>query len=540
MKNSSPAGSRFLLSVSLLLGLPVLFGPTTPRSVSKAGNSNGEHSPVTYYVDSKQGADANAGTDPDKAWKTLDKINATTFQPGDSILLKAGSTWDGQLWPKGSGKDGQPIRLGMYGNGVKPLLRGNGKVEDVVLLRNQEYWEIRDLEITNTGPQPAPRRGVHVAADNFGEAHHLYICSLTIHDVSGADNVKDNGGIIYTSIGEKIPSRFVDLRIEDNEIYHVDRNGISGWSDLWERSRRYPSLGVVVRGNSLHDIGGDGIMITMTDGAVIEKNVVGHASQRSDGYNIAIWSWSADNTLIQYNEAYGTKGQRDGEGFDSDWNSKNTIIQYNYSHDNDGGFVLICNEGGHSSAENIGNVGTIVRYNISQNDRNRGVTLAGPVQDTLIYNNTFYVGEGRSSDVVLFTDWHGWPSKTGVYNNIFYAVGSAVIGHAVSRDNEGVHTSASGLGESRESEFDANVYFGKIVAPQEARGLTIDPRFEAAGQGRTGRESLAGYALQTGSTAAGSGRSVADNGGKDFWGHSLEGCRAIDRGAIQSSKCKTP
>jgi hypothetical protein len=104
---------------------------------------------------------------------------------------------------------------------------------------------------------------------------------------------------------------------------------------------------VVVRGNSLYDIGGDGIVVVATDGAVVEDNVVAHANQRSEGYNVAIWAWSADNTLIQQNEAYGTKGQRDGEGFDSDWNSRNTMIQYNYSHDNDGGFLLICNEGGH-------------------------------------------------------------------------------------------------------------------------------------------------------------------------------------------------
>jgi hypothetical protein len=81
--------------------------------------------------------------------------------------------------------------------------------------------------------------------------------------------------------------------------------------------------------------------------------------------------------VIQYNEAYGTKGQRDGEGFDSDWNSKNTLIQYNYSHDNDGGFLLICNEGRRDPAENAGNTGTIARYNISQNDRTRGITLTG-------------------------------------------------------------------------------------------------------------------------------------------------------------------
>src|SRR5215472_16367327 len=51
--------------------------------------------------------------------------------------------------------------------------------------------------------------------------------------------------------------------------------------------------------------------------------------------------------VFQYNEAYLTRGTRDGEGFDSDYNSRNAIFQHNYSHDNEGGFMLICNDGHH-------------------------------------------------------------------------------------------------------------------------------------------------------------------------------------------------
>jgi hypothetical protein len=54
------------------------------------------------------------------------------------------------------------------------------------------------------------------------------------------------------------------------------------------------------------------------------------------------------------------------------------IIPYNCSRDNDGGFLLICNEGGDSPEKSAGNIGTIVRDNISQNDRTRGITLPAP------------------------------------------------------------------------------------------------------------------------------------------------------------------
>src|SRR5205823_7518603 len=367
-----------------------------------------------------------------------------------------------------------------------------------------------------------------------------YIRSLTIHDVNGVngvDSLKSNGGINYTSTWDTKPSRFVDLRIEDNEIYHVDRSGIFGWSEEWMRSKWHPSLGVIVRGNQLHDIGADGIVVAATDGALVENNVVGHASQRSEDYNVAIWAWSADNTIIQYNEAYGTKGQRDGEGFDSDWNSRNTVIQYNYSHDNDGGFLLICNEGGHTSEESAGNTGTIVRYNISQNDRTRGINIAGPVKDSLIYNNTIYVGPEHSVDLLLFSDWHGWSASSHFYNNIFYVAGTARFSHGVSRASDGAYVSARGFGMSKDNLFDANDYYGVEVPANDPHALTVDPRLIAPGQGTDGILSLTGYRLQAASPARKNGKPIEKSGEQDLWGHTVPSCGATDRGALQSHDC---
>jgi len=503
---------------------------TTPQVPAKGSS--------IYYVDSRDGNDANTGTAPGAAWRTLEKVNATTFRPWDTILLRSSSVWRGQLWPKGSGTEGHPIRVGTYGGGVKPVVNGEGLVEDAVLLKNQEYWEIENLEVTNTGPTRAVRRGVHLALENFGDAHHIYIRSLTIHDVNGVDSLKSNGGINYTSTWDTKPSRFVDLRIEDNEIYHVDRSGIFGWSEEWMRSKWHPSLGVIVRGNQLHDIGADGIVVAATDGALVENNVVGHASQRSEDYNVAIWAWSADNTIIQYNEAYGTKGQRDGEGFDSDWNSRNTVIQYNYSHDNDGGFLLICNEGGHEITENAGNSGTIVRYNISRNDRSRGITIAGPVKNTLVYNNTIYTGPDRTLDMLLFADWNGWSEDTYFFNNIFFAAGPAQFSHGVSRASDGAYTTAPGLEPSKNNIFESNLYYGVNPPPGDKGALTADPKLVDPTRGGMGRFSLSGYHLQPTSAARASGKVIQNNGRRDFWGHAVPSCNKTDRGASQSDNCE--
>jgi hypothetical protein len=48
--------------------------------VSAASQSGGHQ---TYYVDSSTGDDGNNGLSPAKAWKSLDKVNRASFQPGD-------------------------------------------------------------------------------------------------------------------------------------------------------------------------------------------------------------------------------------------------------------------------------------------------------------------------------------------------------------------------------------------------------------------------------------------------------------------------
>lgn len=496
-----------------------------------ASSGNGQN----YYVDAFSGSDTNAGKSPTSAWRSLARVNSTTFEPGDHILLKSGEAWTGQLSPKGSGTADNPIVIDKYGSRALPIINGAGLADDAVLLKNQEYWEIRNLEITNKGPAPAIRRGVHVVAENIGELHHVYIQNLRVHDVNGSEKEKVNGGIDYSAIGDIRPSRFVDLRIEGNRIWHVDRSGIFGWSTHWTRSKWYPSLGVVIRDNVLDDIGGDGIVNVATDGAVVEYNVVSRASQRSQDYNVGIWPWSADNTVIQFNEVYGTRGQHDAEGFDSDWNSRNTIIQYNYSHDNDGGFLLICNEGSQSPKESAGNVGTIVRYNVSQDDHHRGIKLSGPVQDTLIYNNTIYVGKGEDVDLVLHTDWTGWASNTYFFNNIFYVEGTARFAYGVTGNKDGSYLSAPGPGKSVNNVYDFNVYFG-LKPADDPHSITSDPLLVNPGRAHIGRSTTAGYALRNGSPAIDSGKSIEHNGGKDFIGTPVPQSKAIDRGAFESRR----
>jgi len=83
----------------------------------------------TYYISSTSGNDNNDGQSSEKAWKSLSKISQKTtsqnpFQPGDSVLLKRGDRWNGQIRLQAIGTAEKPVTLGAYGQGQKPLLYG--------------------------------------------------------------------------------------------------------------------------------------------------------------------------------------------------------------------------------------------------------------------------------------------------------------------------------------------------------------------------------------------------------------------------------
>jgi hypothetical protein len=429
---------------------------------------------ATYYVDSAQGSDANPGTTQSAPWKSLAKISAIQFKTGDRILLHAGSVWNEQLKLQSSGAPNAPILIDRYGDGPLPRIDANGSVDDAVLLRNVQQIELRHLEITNRADAPAVRRGVHIALDNFGTATHIVVSGLYIHDISGTNQKKDNGGIIFSNNGDTKPSRFDDLLIENNIIWKVDRSAIAGQSYHWRRDRWFPSLHVVIRGNYIEDIGGDGIVPWATDRALVEYNIARRCNMRANSFNAGIWQWSTDNTLLRWNEASDTHDTHDGQGFDSDYNSRGTTFEYNYSHDNQGGFMLICSPGKRDPAQNIGNTGTIVRHNISRNDRTRIFHISA-VENVRVQDNAIYVGPGLDVQMVLASNWSGWTDGAVFSGNRFYVDGVARYGHATASHPDGTYDTAPGWAPAKNIVFTGNQYFGKqIDRPEDPTGK-VDP-----------------------------------------------------------------
>lgn len=500
-----------LLAIVLISGAGISVGVDEWKTVAATAGT-------VYYVDAVDGDDSNSGTTESSAWRTLNKVNATTFLPGDTILFKAGGVWKGTLYPKGSGADGSPIKIDKYGSGPKPLIAGNG-ASAAVYFYSQEYWEVRNLEITNYADTQGERRGIHVAGSSGGWNNpkvyrHFVFEHLDIHSVKGSlsmDYAHNGGIIIWDPSWNYIVT---DVTIKNNKIYSLDSVGVylNGGSKGFSFNNR-------VADNVMYDIGGDGAIVLNTTNGVIERNVVYDTHKRSSSYHVPLWFFESKDSVIQYNEVFNTHPGGDAMAYDADYKSEGTIIQYNYSHNNAGGMTLAVNDGTNPANYNRN---TVIRYNISQNDLGAVFNFSGTPENTHIYNNTVYIPPNSTTKVVDTLNWGGWAKDTIYTNNIIVNLG----------------TGGYNFGSSTGNVFDNNLFYGNhptSVLNLDNNKIVADPMLAAAGTGRIGRDTLGGYQLLAGSPAIGSGKMIPGNGGLDFFGNPVPSDQAPNIGAYEGS-----
>jgi hypothetical protein len=485
--------------------------------------------PATFYVDSENGDDSADGMTPETAWKTLTKVNETQLIGGDRILLKAGSVFEDQaLSIKSGGTAENPIIIDMYDGdvvgaeaGERPHIKGNGKnsfeyqgnqISYGLHIKNASHVQVNNVEISNQGDTRKLSVGLCVEAAGCGVMQGVHINNVYIHDVNGTYEEKTlpNGGLYYVVSDHSNNTRFDDIQVVNNIVKRVSRTGISvgmtSSTDLWdghggiipqEVLDAYGHTNVLIRNNYVEEAGGDAIVPMFSIKPVIEYNISNGASQNTKHtsmYNAGIWPWRCEDAVFQYNECYGTILNGDGQAYDCDW-SRGTIYQYNYSHDNEGGFILIC------QSEVLD---SIVRYNISQNDQ-RCLFLASNTHNADVYNNTFYIGEGLDTEVV--EDVGGVAT---LKNNIFYNLGTST-------------TTTWG----RNFSYENNLYYGYDSTPEDSRKIIADPMFTDPGTGGTGVlgdsaiDTLGGYRLQEDSPAIDAGLEIENNGGRDYFGTPL-------------------
>lgn len=443
-----------------------------------------------FYVSSLHGDDRNDGTSEESPFRSLKMINRQKRAPGDKILLERGSVFQEEyLHIFGGGTKASPVTVDAYGEGEMPVIAAEGSglwyqnygahldspahvwkgyVSSAVLLHDAEYITVRNIEITNNVLLEGEyynqgdlmnRTGVSIVAKDRGTLHQIELEGLYVHDVTGNvyDKHLNNGGIYACALTPKNEERTGIARYDGLYIHHCKVERCRRWGIaagytyrhgefttleiLDETAQAYGSVNVRIEHNRLKDIGGDGItpmycfhpliQYNVSENIALEMNpeVYTEAGERAGMTAAAMWPWKCKGALFQYNEAFSTRFNQDGEAWDAD-SGDGTIYQYNYSHDNEGGCIMFC------EGESVNN---IFRYNISVNDRTGTVTPVRNV-DAHIYNNTFIIPEGVpfirqgmseggmlvENNIIINTgktarneDWHHQTEKAVYHNNLY-------------------------------------------------------------------------------------------------------------------------
>ena len=492
----------------------------------------------TYFV-SAQGNDSADGLSVATAWKSIEKVNSVTFLPGDRILFRKGDTFYGQIAVKGSGEEGRPITMSSYGEGSGRPVINLGSAEGAgILMENVSHWEVYGMEVVSYEPYKIGigRQGIVVRVSDGGSFDHFVIKDNYVHDIWGQlggnglyVNYSSSAILVHTArqasgraiTGPNEPTVINDVLIEGNRIERVDKCGI-----VCRGARN----NVVVRGNYMDNIGGDGIFVNGPYRGLIEYNEIHRSCMRAgfpdlpgdDGWwphVAACWIQNTEETIMQFNEVYDTaRNLYNGDGFayDFDFNCKRCICQYNYSKNNHGLMLLMYN-----IFENV------TRYNISENDHTHLIQMQGPLEgdNSLVYNNVFYVDYGLA-DIDFFLTREPELLGAKFYNNIFYATGQGRFRTVYSSGDTQVRNYDEELKPDLApgTLFLHNCYYGpwKNGLPDDPEALVADPKFVAPGTGGTGLATLSGYKLREDSPCINTGMYVPDNGGRDFFGQSLE------------------
>lgn len=456
-----------------------------------------------YFVDSAA-SDGGTGTQ-DKPFNSLDSINAITFGPGDKILIKSGSTFTGQLYPKGSGSEEAPIIIDMYSGDTKPYIDGNGRSSSAspgttattpfgqaaaaVYLLNSEYIEINNLEVSNWsgttdwsatisgGADGAERSGIRVEATGGGTFNHIYIKNCYVHDVRGVNkqnyswSVKPvSGG--STFFGGRVTHRtgginFVSYTGRDTTSSEAGTNGNAGaiTDDM-------PTIfnDILINGNTIERAQANGITTTNYRGELDDRthrhtNVVITNNTISGVTRSGIITLYTSGVLVDGNDVsdFQQVTAADDYGYGCGiWADRANDLLYQNNHVYDGNTTA---DGEAFNFDDMTENG-ILQNNYSHNNTGGGILLhirSGSYNrgHTIRYNlsvNDAFTFSGSNVDGSSAPDqWQAWLFLVGDSD------GGAYLEDASVHNNTVVNTYATRIFTARETSATADIDFTNNV-----------------------------------------------------------------------------
>lgn len=376
-----------------------------------------------YYVDSGGGDDDNTGTSESSPWKTLDQVSSMTYQPGDSIYFKRGSSYTGTVTINGDGTASNPITISTYGDGSAPRFTSEG-----YYFNNGNAMRIRgDFQIVENlfFHHSAPAPGGDVSFEQIWTVGALHVSLGNDHVVIRNNEFANNPKAIQSYSEHSL--------ITHNYIHDVNSAQAGGWlsEPYWGPIGIQLGIGnQEISFNTIENMyivggewGGDGGAIEIDDGRNHKDNI--HIHHNTTYHNmgfleISYWDdiafRSTINILIDHNVS------RDYQDFVLWWapttNSaieNNTIIRTDnqFTGPFDGVFIIDAPPGDIRLMKNI---------IVTDNDLTEAIFIEGfdgGVHDVTRTNNIYWdvvdgdvnlglsFGPGEIEADPLFEDWEG-------------------------------------------------------------------------------------------------------------------------------------
>lgn len=379
-----------------------------------------------YYVNANQGSDnwngtvseggflpigcaddGNLSDCTDGPWQTVDKVNQSSFVPGDAIFFKRDDTFRDTLIIPSSGDAQNKITFTAYGSGNKPTFDQEYLRTYGIDSNEQTYIKLSDLEIKNT-----VWHGIRVRMSDFLLPANIIVDNVFVHNAGFGAAIGRHGITIFAS----------NVTLTNSEISFAIGDGVFARGHNLEIG--YCNIHDIDQGNGT----GDNIQINLdADNYYVHHNILDHANSTNKGCFIA--SDSDDpgeppvNGLFEYNTCItnGVFGVSDlGAGttmrfntISSDsltgsaiiTNSANGLYYYNVIYNTNIAFYARSNEKGMKIYNNtIFNVARAVDSNITNSN----------TTEFEFINNIVHLG--TSGKVYVISDNSSFTSS----NNIFY------------------------------------------------------------------------------------------------------------------------
>ena len=364
-----------------------------------------------YFVNSL-GHDNDQGTRK-KPFKTIRKLESIHFEPGDSIFLQAGNSFNGTLKLTISGEQDRPVVLTSYGEG-RAIVNGGNREACII---KGSWFQLKQIDFIGAGRK----------SGNTSSGLIIEQASNVFVDGVQSSGFQKSGLLVQNSMNVSVKN------------VRANRNGAIGISV--SHSKNCVIKDCLAENNpgdptNLTNHSGNGILVGESKNILID-----HCTATNNGWDmprvgngpVGIWAYQADSVIIQHCIAYRNKtseGAKDGGGFDFDGGVTNSIIQYCLSYENEGaGYGLFQYPGADPWSNNI------IRYNLSINDGIvtdgaggifiwNGGQSASEISNCYVYNNVIY---NEQKPAVVFE-----PASDHVNfnfnNNIFIGAGNIVEG----------------------------------------------------------------------------------------------------------------